>query len=157
MVMNTARRVREGLAELIRLVNDPATSTADLQAVLGECKTYGAQLTVLQADAATGLAVRERHGDGGVGVLAQAAGLSRRDAAGQTRHQPTDHRPRLVTRAKPGGPCQFGVSAMGKVSSTSAPSSVTWIWFSSLTPSGPPGSPTYTSRHITTPSAMTPS
>ena len=85
MVMNTARRVREGLAELIRLVNDPATSTSDLRAALGECKGFGGQLTVLQADAAAGLAVRERHGDGGVGVLAQAAGLSRRDAAGQVK------------------------------------------------------------------------
>ena len=77
--------MREGLAELIRLVNDPATSTSELRALLGECKTYGGQLTVLQADAAAGLAVRERHGDGGVGVLAQAAGLSRRDAAGQVK------------------------------------------------------------------------
>ncbi|MYF42462.1 MAG: DUF222 domain-containing protein, partial [Acidimicrobiaceae bacterium] len=85
MVMNTARRVREGLAELIRLVNDPATSTSDLRALLGECKAFGGQLTVLQADAAAGLAVRERHGDGGVGVLAQAVGLSRRDAAGQVK------------------------------------------------------------------------
>ena len=85
MVMNTARRVREGLAELIRLVNDPATSTSDLRALLGECKAFGGQLTVLQADAAAGLSVRERHGDGGVGVLAQAVGLSRRDAAGQVK------------------------------------------------------------------------
>ncbi len=85
MVMSTARRVRDGLAELIRLVNDPATSTSDLRVLLGECKAFGGQLTVLQADAAAGLAVRERHGDGGVGVLAQAAGLSRREAAGQVK------------------------------------------------------------------------
>lgn len=77
--------MREGLAELIRLVNDPATSTSQLRALLGECKAYGGQLTVLQADAAAGLALRERHGDGGVGVLAQAVGLSRRDAAGQVK------------------------------------------------------------------------
>ena len=70
---------------MIRLVNDPATSTADLRAVLGECRAFGGQLTVLQADAAAGLAVRERHGDGGVGVLAQVAGVSRRDAAGQVK------------------------------------------------------------------------
>ena len=85
MGIEAARRVREGLAELIRLVNDPATPTSDLRVLLGECKAYGGQLTVLQADAAAGLAVRERHGDGGVGVLAQAAGLSRRDAAGQVK------------------------------------------------------------------------
>ena len=40
-------------------------------------------MSVLQADAAVVVAARERHGDSGVGVLAQAAGLSRRDAAGQ--------------------------------------------------------------------------
>ena len=85
MVMNTARRVREGLAELIRAANDPATSTSDLQALLGECKAFGGQLAVLQADTAAGIAGRERHGDGGVGVLAQAVGLSRRDAAGQVK------------------------------------------------------------------------
>ena len=83
MGIETARRVREGLAELIRFVNDPATATSDLKSVLAECKTFGAQLAVLQADTAAGVAGRERHGDSGVGVLAQAAGLSRRDAAGQ--------------------------------------------------------------------------
>ena len=85
MVTNTARRVREGLAELIRLANDPATPTSDLRVLLGECKTFGGQLAVLQADTAAGVAGRERHGDSGVGVLAQAVGLSRRDAAGQVK------------------------------------------------------------------------
>jgi hypothetical protein len=78
-----ARRVRDGLAELIRLVNDPDTPTADVRDVLNEAKALGAQMCVLQADAAVVVAARERHGDSGAGVLAQAAGLSRRDAAGQ--------------------------------------------------------------------------
>ena len=85
MVIDTAQRVREGLAELIRLANDPATPTSDLRVLLGECKTFGGQLAVLQADTATGVAGREHHGDSGVGVLAQAVGLSRRDAAGQVK------------------------------------------------------------------------
>ena len=85
MVIDTARRVREGLAELIRLANDPATPTSDLRVLLGECKTFGGQLAVLQANTAAGVAGRERHGDSGVGVLAQAVGLSRRDAAGQVK------------------------------------------------------------------------
>ena len=87
MGIETARRVRdqvrEGLAELIRLVNDPSTPTADVRDVLSESKALGAQVSVLQADAAVVVAARERHGDSGVGVLAQSAGLSRRDAAGQ--------------------------------------------------------------------------
>ena len=87
MGISTARRVRdqvrEGLAELIRLVNDPATATADVLDVLGGSKALGAQVVVLQADAAVVVAARERHGDSGVGVLAQSAGLSRQEAVGQ--------------------------------------------------------------------------
>ncbi len=75
--------MREGLAELIRFVNDPATATSDLKIVLAECGSFGGQLAVLQADAAAGVAARERHGDGGVGALARAAGLFKRDAASQ--------------------------------------------------------------------------
>ena len=83
MVTNTARQVRKGLAELIRMANDPATSISDLRVILAQCRAFGGQLAVLQADTAGGVAVRERHGDSGVGVLAQAVGLSRKDAAGQ--------------------------------------------------------------------------
>ena len=53
--------------------------------MLGESKAFAAQVAVLQADAAALVAAGERHGDGGAGVLAQAAGLSRRDAAGQVK------------------------------------------------------------------------
>ena len=87
MGIETARRlrdqVRDGLAELIRLVNDPSTPTADVRDVLSESKALGAQMSVLQADAAVVVSARERHGDSGVGVLARSAGLSRREAAGQ--------------------------------------------------------------------------
>ena len=87
MGIETARQlrdqVREDLAELIRLVNDPTTPTADVREVLSESKALGAQVSVLQADAAVVVAARERHGDSGVGVLARSAGLSRQDAAGQ--------------------------------------------------------------------------
>ena len=51
--------------------------------VLSESKALGAQMSVLQADAAVVVSARERHGDSGVGVLARSAGLSRREAAGQ--------------------------------------------------------------------------
>ena len=87
MAIETARRVqdqvREGLAELIRLVNDPATPTAEVSEVLAGSKALGAQVSVLQADAAVVVAARERHGDSGVGLLARSAGLFRQDAAGR--------------------------------------------------------------------------
>ncbi len=85
MGIETARRVRDGLAALIRYVNDPATATSELKTVLGECKGFGGQLAVLQADTAAGIAEREQHGDSGVAVLAQAAGLTRQEAAGQVK------------------------------------------------------------------------
>ena len=83
MALEAAQRVREGLADLIRLVNSANTSTADARRVLSESKAFAAQVAVLQADAAALIAAGERHGDGGAGVLARAAGLSRRDAVGQ--------------------------------------------------------------------------
>lgn len=85
MAIESAQRVREGLAELIRLVNSGGASTSDARRVLSESKAFAAQVAVLQADAAALVAAGERHGDGGAGVLAQAAGLSRRDAAGQVK------------------------------------------------------------------------
>ena len=85
MELEAAQRVREGLAELIRLVSSERASTADARRVLAESKAFAAQVAVLQADAAALVAAGERHGDGGAGVLAQAAGLSRRDAAGQVK------------------------------------------------------------------------
>ncbi|MDE0268419.1 MAG: DUF222 domain-containing protein [Acidimicrobiaceae bacterium] len=77
--------MRKGLAELIRLTNDLPPSTSELQALLAECKAIGSQLAVLQADATRSIMTRERHGDSGVGVLAQSAGLSLREAAEQVK------------------------------------------------------------------------
>ena len=85
MKLEAAQRVRDGLAELIRLVNSGNASTVDARRVLSESKSFAAQVAVLQADAAALVATGERHGDGGAGVLAQTAGLSRRDAVGQVK------------------------------------------------------------------------
>ncbi len=85
MTFEAAQRVRQGLAELIRVVNSGGASTADARRVLSESKAFAAQVAVLQADAAALVAAGEQHGDGGVGVLARAAGLTRSDAAGQVR------------------------------------------------------------------------
>ena len=85
MKLEAAQRVRDGLAELIRLVNSGNASTVDARRVLSESKAFAAQVAVLQADAAALVAAGERHGDGGAGVLAQTAGLSRKDAVGQVK------------------------------------------------------------------------
>ncbi len=85
MVIEATRQVREGLAELIRLLDGGAVSTVDARWVLDESKAFASQVAVLQADAAALVARRDRHGDGGAGVLARAAGLSKRDAISQVK------------------------------------------------------------------------
>ena len=44
MAVEAAQRVREGLADLIRLVNDADTPTADARAVLEDSKAFAAQV-----------------------------------------------------------------------------------------------------------------
>ena len=85
MMLEAAQRVRDGLAELIRLVNSGSASTADARRVLSDSRSFAAQVAVLQADAAAMVAAGEQHGDGGAGVLAQEAGVFRRDAEGQVK------------------------------------------------------------------------
>ena len=85
MISEATRQVRDGLATLIRRVNDGSVPTAEARALLRDSKGIAAQVAVLQADSAALVAAGERHGDGGAGVLARAAGMSRRDAASQVK------------------------------------------------------------------------
>ena len=85
MMLEAAQRVRDGLSELICLVDSGGVSTADARRVLAESRAFAARVAVLQAGAAALVAAGERHGDRGAGVLAQTAGLSRSDAAGQVK------------------------------------------------------------------------
>ena len=63
MMLEATQRVREGLAELVRLVNSGCDSTVDARWVLSESKSFAAQVAVLQADAAALVAAGECHGD----------------------------------------------------------------------------------------------
>ena len=70
---------------MIGLVNSGGVSTSEARKILVESKAFAAQVAVLQADSAAVVAAGERNGDSAAGVLAQAAGLSKRDAAGQVK------------------------------------------------------------------------
>ena len=129
MGIETARRVRdqvrEGLAELIRLVNDPSTPTADVREVLSESKALGAQVSVLQADAAVVVSARESHGDCGVGVLARSAGLSRRDAAGQVQTaQSLQSMPAVRDAVETGQICVANAKALARASAKTSAAQV---------------------------------
>ena len=79
------RLVERGLAQMVELSAGGQVSCAELRRGLEASKGMRCRLDAYQANAAAVLAKRESHGDGGTGVLAQAAGLSRRAAAGQVK------------------------------------------------------------------------
>lgn len=85
MMDEAIRRADEALTDMLELSSSGKASCADLRRGLEASKALSAKLDAYQANSASVLAVRESHGDGGAGVLAQAAGLSRRAAAGQVK------------------------------------------------------------------------
>ena len=80
MVTELVKRLDEAATELLAYVNRGDASSEELLVVLGGTKAVRGKLDSVQACAAAGVAGQRRHGDGGVHVLAQAAGMSRRDA-----------------------------------------------------------------------------
>ena len=85
MMKEAIRRAEAALDDVLALCKSGDASTAELRMGLGAFKSMRAKLDACQTHAAGGLATRERHGDGGAGVLAQTAGLSRKEAAGQVK------------------------------------------------------------------------
>ena len=85
MMKQAIRRAEAALDDVLALCKCGDASTAELRVGLGAFKSMRAKLDACQTHAAGGLAARERHGDGGAGVLAQTAGLSRKEAAGQVK------------------------------------------------------------------------
>lgn len=79
------RLVERGLAQMVELSASGHVTCVELRRGLEASKGMRCRLDAYQANAASVLAKRESHGDGGTGVLAQAAGLSRRAAAGQVK------------------------------------------------------------------------
>ena len=85
MMDKAIRRAEVALDEVLALCKSGQTSTGELRGGLEAFKAIRAKLDACHTHAAGSLAARESHGDGGAGVLAQAAGLSRREAVGQVR------------------------------------------------------------------------
>ena len=84
-VQNRLERVGDDLDWLIRHVSSGTAGTDGARRVLSKTKAFEARLAVLEADSARLVAKAERHGDNGAAVLAEAAGLSRREAAAQVK------------------------------------------------------------------------
>ena len=85
MLIDSARRAETAAKEMLKYVNDGSVSCAEAREALAVCAAFMAAGSAFQAGAARIIAQAERHGDGGAQVLADAAGLSRRDAHSQVR------------------------------------------------------------------------
>ena len=85
MLIDSARRAEAAATEMLAYTNDGSASCTELREALEVCKAFMAAGSAFQAGAARIIAGTERHGDGGAQVLADAAGLSRRDAHSQVK------------------------------------------------------------------------
>ena len=85
MSVEVARRVHAAAKELLAAVNEGSATCAEMRETLKESKAAVAVISAAQTAAAASIAGRERHGDGGAQVLADAAGLSRHDARSQVK------------------------------------------------------------------------
>ncbi len=85
MLIDSARRAETAATEMLAYANDGSASCVELREALAVCKAFMAAGSAFQAGAARIIAQAERHGDGGAQVLADTAGLSRRDAHSQVK------------------------------------------------------------------------
>ena len=85
MLIEAVRRVEAAAREMLAAVNGGTMSCAEAREVLAACKSAVAVMSAAQTTAARVVAGVERHGDGGVQALADAAGMSRRDAHSQVK------------------------------------------------------------------------
>ena len=84
MLIEAARRAEAAAKEMLVLVNAGAAS-GELREAIEVSKAFMAVGSAFQVAAAASIALSERHGDGGAEVLAEAAGLSRREAHSQVK------------------------------------------------------------------------
>ena len=85
MLIETADRVETAAKEMLSLVNAGTASCAELREMLIMARSAAAMISAAQTSAAATISGRERHGDGGAQVLADTAGLTRRDAHSQVK------------------------------------------------------------------------
>ena len=85
MLIEAARRTEAAAKETLALVNNGSASCAEMRGMLAVLKSAVAIMSAAQASAAASIAGRERHGDGGAQILADTAGLSRRNAHSQVK------------------------------------------------------------------------
>ena len=80
MLIEAARRAEAAAKEMLAVVNAGSASCAEVREALEISRSFMAAGSAFQVGAAQVIAGRERHGDGGTQVLADAAGMYKGDA-----------------------------------------------------------------------------
>ncbi|MCY4175547.1 MAG: HNH endonuclease [Acidimicrobiaceae bacterium] len=85
MVLETVTQAQTATAGMLAAVRAGAVSVEELRAALDRSRVVKANVTAFQTEAAELIAERERHGDGGVEILAVSAGLPQHEAKSQVK------------------------------------------------------------------------
>ena len=85
MVIELVERLDAAASELLACLKRGEASSEEMLGVLSGTKAVRGKLDTVQALSAAGVAGSRNHGDGGVHVLAESTGVSRRDARSQVR------------------------------------------------------------------------
>ena len=85
MVIELVERLDAAASELLACLKRADVSSEELLGVLSGTRAVRGKLDAVQALAAASVAGSQRHGDGGVHVLAESTGMSRSDARSQVR------------------------------------------------------------------------
>ena len=85
MLIEAARRAEAAAKEMLALVTEGSASCAEILDAMTVSKVIAGVNSAFQVAGAAAVAGGERHGDGGVEVLAASAGLSRREAHSQVK------------------------------------------------------------------------
>ena len=85
MLIEAARRAEAAAKEMLACINAGSASCTEVREALAVSKAFMAVTSAFQVGAAQVIATAERHGDGGTQVLADTAGMSRREAHGQVK------------------------------------------------------------------------
>ena len=85
MLIEAARRAEAAAKEMLACINAGSAPCTEVREALEVSKAFIAVTSAFQVGAAQVIAAAERHGDGGTQVLADTAGMSRREAHSQVK------------------------------------------------------------------------
>ena len=122
-MFSQVRQALDSLAGALDAVD--SASTGELREALALAKPLRARLETLETAVASKIAARERHGDGGAGVLHQIAAVPRSDAARNVRvAAELEHVPAAQSALADGDMCMANAARLARAARSTSPEAV---------------------------------